>query len=288
MVEETLVKLNSAIKNVEAKLFLMEQYYDQMIIDYTYFKEFCSAKQDELESTTNTFEDLAKLLKGVDRSVLEGTGDQQKMEFTEEYEYKVACTEETGYKMKNAVITGAVVGGGLGLLGGAAVGALGGGPAGAVGGAIVGAVGGALIGAGVGALCALANPYSYKVTSTTKKGHYTHKCDESELITYSGDEQAAALQRIVTKITASNAYQTLQSELESSRKDADDKLYECKRMKRDVQSIGTKIRNYKTEMRTLTDKFATGNTVSDTEARLIDRRLKSLSSEIAAIITTMK
>eukprot|EP00483_Globobulimina_turgida_P009356 UN09375 len=105
--------------------------------------------------------------------------------------------------MGDAVISGAATGAGVGAF----VGGIGGGLPGLVGGMI----GGAVVGAGIGALCALVNPYESTTKFTTKTSSV---CVKSEMITYSGKDQAEALDKIVSRVEASASFKKLKEELE--------------------------------------------------------------------------
>eukprot|EP01084_Bolivina_argentea_P134824 237693_1 len=261
--------LNKAIKNVEAKLFLMEQYYDQMSIDYKYFKAFISAKEDELEDVAFSFQKLAELLDNVERSVLEGTGDQQQLEFVEEYESKETTVVITrNEKNSNAIQAGAVTG------------AMGGG----IAGGIPGAVAGCIIGGVVGALCPLFKSSS-RYKTETKKGIVSIK---SELITYQGRDQANALKDIAKNVKNCASYQKLRDGLKADKNMAAKQLRDCDRRKQDIVKIGENIRKYKLEMKQFQVKFKNGNNMSDDQAKLIDKKLNRLCAEIEIVVQTMK
>eukprot|EP01084_Bolivina_argentea_P127679 225776_1 len=94
MLCEELHKLNAldnAIKNIQNKLFLMEQYYDEMITDYKWFKGFIEDKRDDLNTLTDKFSSVAHKLKDdilQERDIFMGTNEKQKTIFKVDFEYE--------------------------------------------------------------------------------------------------------------------------------------------------------------------------------------------------------
>eukprot|EP00486_Rosalina_sp_Unknown_P005870 CAMPEP_0201576070 /NCGR_PEP_ID=MMETSP0190_2-20130828/21660_1 /ASSEMBLY_ACC=CAM_ASM_000263 /TAXON_ID=37353 /ORGANISM="Rosalina sp." /LENGTH=516 /DNA_ID=CAMNT_0048006487 /DNA_START=61 /DNA_END=1611 /DNA_ORIENTATION=+ len=269
-------KLTTAIKNVEAKLFLMHQYYDQMKEDYKYFEQFCKLKGDQVQSVTFTLQKLAEQIRrDGDKGVLEGTGDGQTLEFTEKYNVTYQGSYEQGLSMKKGILSGAAVG----AVAGGAIGYAAGGPIGAIGGLIVGGI----IGAGIGALCAKINPHETVITNYTEEKEVSVK---SEKIVYSSKDHAAAIENILSSIQDNDTFKKMKKELEENEDTAWKQKQECENMINLINKIKGKIVNYKTQMSALKAQIKDG--VDETEAMLIKSKLKKLTNGIKDMIEQMK
>eukprot|EP01084_Bolivina_argentea_P051542 94825_1 len=262
-IKQKMGSLMDVIDKMESKLNLMDEYYQNMIKDHEFFIDFCINKGkeygDELANIQRYFVEIGEQIKGRKRDLYEGqSADVERKTFTAEYEkYDInqstteTKSEDTGMDdpvlkgMKYGAISGAVVGGAVGLC------ALG--PPGLVGGALCGA----LLGIGPGMLIGMAagssnDSKTYKTTRTT----WT-KSTGSVTLTganyYDGDRHNNALQQIVDSLK--EEFEIYLEKLKQRKKEAENQKEEADDFKQSIDEMKEQICTFKLEAEDIMEKI---------------------------------